>query len=110
MRLTSSSFPDGGAIPSGLALAKMHPSDHVELTDNRSPQLAWSELPFGYDGPCPPWNDSLTHHYHFTMYALDLERCPVDGSFDAAAVLAAIEGHVLGQATVMGTYTLNPEL
>jgi phosphatidylethanolamine-binding protein (PEBP) family uncharacterized protein len=21
----------------------------------------------GYDGPCPPWNDSIVHHYHFTL-------------------------------------------
>jgi len=26
----------------------------------------------GYDGPCPPWNDSIVHHYHFTVYALDI--------------------------------------
>ena len=25
---------------------------------------------FGYDGPYPPWNDSLVHHYVFTLYAL----------------------------------------
>ncbi|MFU8878192.1 MAG: YbhB/YbcL family Raf kinase inhibitor-like protein, partial [Wenzhouxiangellaceae bacterium] len=29
---------------------------------------------FGYDGPCPPWNDERLHHYHFTVYALDVER------------------------------------
>ena len=27
---------------------------------------------FGYDGPCPPWNDALPHHYVFTLYALDV--------------------------------------
>lgn len=25
---------------------------------------------YGYDGPCPPWNDTLVHHYIFTVYAL----------------------------------------
>ena len=29
---------------------------------------------FGYDGPFPPFNDSLVHHYVFTLYALDLAR------------------------------------
>jgi hypothetical protein len=24
---------------------------------------------FGYDGPFPPFNDSLMHHYVFTLYA-----------------------------------------
>jgi Raf kinase inhibitor-like YbhB/YbcL family protein len=65
---------------------------------------------FGYDGPCPPWNDTIIHHYHFTLYATDLERCPVEGAFEASDVLKAIEGHVLGQAALMGTFTLNPSL
>ena len=65
---------------------------------------------YGYDGPCPPWNDSLIHHYVFTVYATDLERCPVDGDFSGPDVLAAIDGHVLAQASLTGTYTLNPRL
>jgi len=65
---------------------------------------------YGYDGPCPPWNDSLLHHYIFTLYALDVERCPVDGRFDGTAVLNAISGHLLGKISVTGTYTLNPAL
>lgn len=67
-------------------------------------------LYFGYDGPCPPWNDSIVHHYHFVLYATDLERCPVDGDFTGPAVMEAIEGHVLTEARVVGTYTLNPDL
>ncbi len=65
---------------------------------------------FGYDGPCPPWNDSLVHHYVFTLYATDLERCPVEGPFRAPDVHKAIEGHVLAEASITGTYTLNPRL
>jgi Raf kinase inhibitor-like YbhB/YbcL family protein len=65
---------------------------------------------FGYDGPCPPWNDEIMHHYVFTLYALDVERCPVEGAFKGPDVLTAIKGHVLAQATVTGTYTLNPTL
>lgn len=65
---------------------------------------------YGYDGPCPPWNDSLIHHYVFTVYATDLERCPVDGAFGGPDVLAAIDGHVLAAASLTGTYTLNPRL
>lgn len=63
---------------------------------------------FGYDGPCPPWNDSIVHHYHFTLYATDLPRCPVEGTFTAPDVLAAIAGHVLAKASLVGTYVLNP--
>ena len=65
---------------------------------------------FGYDGPCPPFNDSIVHHYHFTLYALDIDRVPVDGVFRAEDVLAAIEPHILAQDTIIGTYTLNPRL
>ena len=65
---------------------------------------------YGYDGPCPPWNDSLIHHYVFTLYATDLEHCPVEGAFGGPDVLAAIDGHILAQASTTGTYTLNPRL
>ncbi len=65
---------------------------------------------FGYDGPCPPWNDSIVHRYFFTVYALDLERVPLDGRFTAPDVLKAIEGHVLAKVALHGTYTLNPRL
>lgn len=65
---------------------------------------------FGYDGPCPPWNDSIVHHYHFTLYALDVEKLDVTGSFGGPEALAAMDGHVLGTASVIGTYSLNPEV
>jgi len=31
---------------------------------------------FGYDGPFPPFNDTLIHHYVFTVYALKVARAP----------------------------------
>ena len=64
----------------------------------------------GYDGPCPPWNDSIIHHYHFTVYALDVESLGLSGSFTGTDALAAMEGHVLAKASQMGTYSLNPDL
>jgi len=63
---------------------------------------------YGYDGPCPPWNDLLRHRYIFTLYALDLERCPVEGRFEGADVREAIRGHILAEASITGLYTLNP--
>ncbi|MBI5255599.1 MAG: YbhB/YbcL family Raf kinase inhibitor-like protein [Burkholderiales bacterium] len=65
---------------------------------------------FGYDGPFPPFNDSLVHHYLFTLYALDLPTLPVQGAFTGAQVREALAGHVLGSATHSGTYTLNRRL
>ncbi len=72
----------------------------------RDPEMAGKY--FGYDGPCPPWNDTIAHRYIFILYALDLERCPVEGEFRAADVLAAIDGHVLATASITGLYTMNP--
>jgi Raf kinase inhibitor-like YbhB/YbcL family protein len=65
---------------------------------------------FGYDGPCPPWNDALLHHYHFILYATDLARCPVDGGFTGQQVKDAIAQHVLAEARLTGTYALNPSV
>jgi hypothetical protein len=63
---------------------------------------------FGYDGPCPPWNDAIPHRYVFTLYALDVPRLAVEGAFSGADARRAMEGHVLAQAAVTGRYTLNP--
>ncbi len=65
---------------------------------------------FGYDGPCPPWNDSIVHHYVFTVYALDVAELPVRGRFTGADALAAMKGRILGQAAITGLYSLNPRL
>ena len=62
----------------------------------------------GYDGPCPPWNDTLVHHYHFHVYALDTEALPLTPGFTLAQLRAAMNGHVLAEATLTGTYSLNP--
>ncbi len=65
---------------------------------------------YGYDGPCPPWNDEIVHHYVFTLYALDVERCAVEGRFGGIEVRNAIAGHILAEAKLTGTYSLNPEV
>ena len=65
---------------------------------------------FGYDGPCPPWNDSILHHYVFTVYALDIATLPLSGKFTGQQVRDAIAGHVLAEASLTGIYTLNPAL
>lgn len=64
----------------------------------------------GYDGPGPPWNDSIVHHYYFTLYALDIPTLELTDDFDAAEVKDVIEGHVLDSAELVGTYTLNPRV
>lgn len=64
----------------------------------------------GYDGPCPPWNDSILHHYHFTVYALDVEKLDLDGAFTGSDALAALDNHVLAMASHVGTYSMNREV
>ena len=65
---------------------------------------------FGYDGPCPPWNDTIVHRYVFTLYALDVEHLPLNGKFTGAQVREAMQGHILAEARIIGTYTLTPAL
>jgi Raf kinase inhibitor-like YbhB/YbcL family protein len=207
MKLSSSSFPDGGVIPDRYALARPDPGSGATFSENVNPHLAWDEVPagtlsfalichdpvcpsqpddvnqqgrevpedlprvdffhwvlvdlpaslreieegafasgvvphgrqatrglhgsrqglndytgwfsgdpdmkgkfYGYDGPAPPWNDSLVHQYVFTLYALDIYRVPVDGDFTGPDVREAIEDHVIAEASIVGTYTQNPRL
>ncbi|WP_237173483.1 YbhB/YbcL family Raf kinase inhibitor-like protein [Paracandidimonas lactea] len=65
---------------------------------------------FGYDGPCPPWNDTIAHRYVFTVYALDIPELPFEGRFTGADALNAMQGHILAQASITGLYSLNPRV
>lgn len=65
---------------------------------------------YGYDGPAPPWNDSIIHHYMFTLYALDVPTLDVAGDFTGHEVREAIADHILAEASMEGTYTQNPRL
>jgi Raf kinase inhibitor-like YbhB/YbcL family protein len=60
----------------------------------------------GYDGPCPPWNDELQHRYHFTIHALDVPMLDLATGFSVDQLRAAMAGHVLEEAELMGTYSL----
>lgn len=54
----------------------------------------------GYTGPCPP---SGTHRYFFKVYALDaMTNLPPGRS--KADLLQTLEGHILAQGQIMGTY------
>jgi hypothetical protein len=59
---------------------------------------SWNRV--GYGGPCPP---SGTHRYLFKVLALDA-GLPLEEGATKDDVLSASEGHVLGDATLMGTY------
>lgn len=79
----TSSLPAGGPLPRG---AKEGRNDF-----ERS----------GYGGPCPP--PGKPHHYTLRLYALD---APVQVAGDAgrAELLAAMQGHVVDQGELTGTF------
>lgn len=47
MELSSEGWQDGAAIPTKYAFGRHHPETHVELAENVSPPLAWSDVPEG---------------------------------------------------------------
>ena len=65
---------------------------------------------YGYDGPCPPWNDARIHHYIFRLYALDVPRLALPERFTGQQAHAALYGHILDEAQLVAAYSLNPGL
>ncbi|CTP85078.1 phosphatidylethanolamine-binding protein [Xanthomonas translucens pv. poae] len=65
---------------------------------------------YGYDGPYPPANDLRLHRYFFRLFALDVATLDLPARFTAADALRAMQGHVLAEASLHGTYSLNPKL
>jgi Raf kinase inhibitor-like YbhB/YbcL family protein len=55
----------------------------------------------GYQGPCPP--PGPTHHYHFTLFALD-SKLDLPPGATAVEVEQAMTGHVVASAEVIGTF------
>ena len=81
------------------SLPEAIPSD-AELSDgSQHGQNSWRRP--GYGGPCPP---SGTHRYFFKLYALDTTLDLASG-VNKEQLLQAMEGHVLGQAELMGIYS-----
>jgi Raf kinase inhibitor-like YbhB/YbcL family protein len=56
----------------------------------------------GYSGPCPPIG---RHRYFFKLYALD-QVLPNKGALSKKDLEALMEGHIVGQAQLMGTYEM----
>ncbi|VAW07059.1 Phospholipid-binding protein, partial [hydrothermal vent metagenome] len=64
----------------------------------------------GYDGSAPPWNDSIVHHYEFTVFAVDVASLGLEPGFTRDELTAAIDGHILDSASIVGVYASNPRL
>lgn len=64
---------------------------------------SWPQDNVGYLGPMPP-NGSGPHRYYFKLYALDAPiHLPPDKA-TKTALLAAMQGHILAELQLMGTY------
>jgi Raf kinase inhibitor-like YbhB/YbcL family protein len=57
----------------------------------------------GYGGPCPPKGDK-PHHYHFTIYAVDVDHLDADENATAAVVGFNLHFHTVGKAQLVGLY------
>jgi Raf kinase inhibitor-like YbhB/YbcL family protein len=57
----------------------------------------------GYGGPCPPKGDRA-HHYHFTIYALDIDKIDADQNASPAYIGFNVHFHTLAKASFTGRY------
>ena len=80
-------------LPEGVA--------KVETLPNGAKQGTNGARSLGYRGPCPPQGNP--HRYFFKLYALDAELGLPPGA-TKEDLLKAMEGHVLAEGQLMGTY------
>ena len=82
--------PDTRGLPAGASGHTLPPGAREGANDFKRS---------GYGGPCPPIG---RHRYFFTLYALN-ESLTV-ASPSRSELEAAMKGHIIAQAEVMGTY------
>jgi len=78
---SDTSLSENGSLPTGAVAAKNGKGTN------------------GYAAPCPP---SGTHHYHFSVFALDKT---IARPANRAAFMKEIKGHVLAKGELVGTYS-----
>lgn len=86
-------LPDRRELPEAVPAASQLPSGALQGKNDFGK--------IGYGGPCPP--PGYPHRYRFTLYALDRQLDLKAGS-SKQQVLNAIEGHILAQGQLTGTY------
>lgn len=99
---------DASAIPHwilwGIAPDERWIGEDVPAVESPKPGVSQGinyEQELGYHPPCA--EDSLTHRYAFRVYALDNTPALEPGA-SAAALEAAMDGHVVGRGTLVGFY------
>jgi Raf kinase inhibitor-like YbhB/YbcL family protein len=81
------------------------PADVTSIAEDKGSQYTEGQTDFGetgYGGPMPP-DGHGTHHYYFWVYALDTELNEGAG-LTRAELLERMEGHILEQNRLVGTY------
>ncbi len=89
--------PDTRMLPEGIP----HPANLRIPEGAVQGSNSWGTSSLGYRGPEPP--PGKLHHYHFHLYALD---APLDvkSGLDKNGLVAAMKGHVVAEAELVGTY------
>jgi Raf kinase inhibitor-like YbhB/YbcL family protein len=88
------------SLPEGIAAKQPELKNPVAARQGKN---SWdSGVTVGYRGPMPPPSHG-THHYHFKLYALD-HKLELGPSATKNQLSAAMKGHVLGEAELIGTY------
>ncbi len=81
-------LPKGAGGGTGLPEGAVQPSNDFSLP--------------GYGGPCPPKGSQ--HHYRITVYALDVDKLPIDAKASGAVFGFYVNAHILAKATLVGLY------
>ena len=87
-------------IPATVNALAENVAKTAELPDGTRQGISDFKRP-GWGGPCPP---SGTHRYYFKLYALDA-LLVVSAPATKRDLETAMKDHILGQATLLGTYT-----
>ncbi len=88
--------PDLPGLAEGVAYAEAPAAPAGSLQGKNT----WGTI--GYRGPAPPRGHG-THHYHLKLYALGIPLQAEPG-LDKASLLAAMQGKVIGEGELIGTY------
>jgi Raf kinase inhibitor-like YbhB/YbcL family protein len=87
-------------LPKGVPAGKLTFKAPIEAKQGKN---SWdSGATVGYRGPMPPPGHGR-HHYHFKLYALDAQL-DLEAGATKEQLLAAMKGHVLAEAVLIGTY------
>ncbi len=93
------------SIPANVtSLAKNAGDPASELVPKASIQSKTDFGKSGYGGACPPQGDK-PHRYQFTVYALDIEKLPLDENASGAMVGFYLNQHVLAKSTITVYYS-----